>query len=795
MLEEKETNFSEIEKLETELTRVKSEMHEQERAFRKERIRMEGELLKTRAQYEAIEKSTIWKLSFPFRMIANCLKLRLYKNSITRLPYRFVSVWKNQGLKTALHMIRVKQEDYHEQKCSSKGYKKSKETQFEENKFKVSIIVPCYNHAQYLKRRLDSIYAQTYKNYEVILLDDASTDNSVSILKEYAAKHTDNTKLLLNSKNSGGVFYQWKKGISVSEGTLCWIAESDDFADANFLDVLTKFFFDDAVMLAYAHMNFWQGNGMSAFTYEQYLSPIDNNVWKKMYVRSAYEEVKDGLGIKNVIPNASGVVFRKPDSNFELFGNSNFLNMKICGDWIFYLNIIAGGKVAYSPSTNNYFNLHEDSSSKITHTQDCYYNEHRMVAETIHSMYKDTQKALEKNYHIVRKYYFSTVENSSIEKFEELYDMQKVIANNQRKISILISIFAFSLGGGEIFPIRLANALKHLGYPVTIHCLRLYPKEPEVLKMLRKDIPIVYAQTGKEFKELLEHFKFDIINTHHQSNQHMISKLYEDTPACLKGIKHIATMHGMYENLPDEYILNYLPVIDRCVTIWTRVADKNLDAFEFADIYDEKKHVMIPNGIVIPDNFYVKRADLGISDVAFVLCLASRALPEKGWREAVEAVEIARAISQKDIHLILLGKGEMFDRLSEEGVPSYIHLLGFVSDTCQYYNISNMGILPSYFAGESMPLTIMESFSVGKPVISSVIGETPWLLQKGTETAGALFNLKDGKIPVEEVAQLIVDFSQQEALYKKACEIAVKKAKEYDIQSVTKQYLEIFLNK
>lgn len=50
----------------------------------------------------------------------------------------------------------------------------------------VSIIVPNYNHALYLRERLDSIYSQTYKKFEVILLDDASSDNSVEILTEYA---------------------------------------------------------------------------------------------------------------------------------------------------------------------------------------------------------------------------------------------------------------------------------------------------------------------------------------------------------------------------------------------------------------------------------------------------------------------------------------------------------------------------------------------------------------------------------------------------------------------------------
>lgn len=51
---------------------------------------------------------------------------------------------------------------------------------------KKSIIVPNYNHAKYLPKRLDSIVNQTFQNFEVILLDDCSTDNSLEIIEEYA---------------------------------------------------------------------------------------------------------------------------------------------------------------------------------------------------------------------------------------------------------------------------------------------------------------------------------------------------------------------------------------------------------------------------------------------------------------------------------------------------------------------------------------------------------------------------------------------------------------------------------
>ena len=53
---------------------------------------------------------------------------------------------------------------------------------------KVSIIVPNYNHSKFLEKRLDSIFNQTYKDFEIILLDDCSTDDSLKILNEYVTR-------------------------------------------------------------------------------------------------------------------------------------------------------------------------------------------------------------------------------------------------------------------------------------------------------------------------------------------------------------------------------------------------------------------------------------------------------------------------------------------------------------------------------------------------------------------------------------------------------------------------------
>lgn len=67
---------------------------------------------------------------------------------------------------------------------------------------KVSVILPNYNHGRFLKRRLDSIFDQTFQDLEVIFLDDASTDNSMEVFAQYAS-NPKIKKVLVNSRNSG----------------------------------------------------------------------------------------------------------------------------------------------------------------------------------------------------------------------------------------------------------------------------------------------------------------------------------------------------------------------------------------------------------------------------------------------------------------------------------------------------------------------------------------------------------------------------------------------------------------
>ena len=77
------------------------------------------------------------------------------------------------------------------------------------NKIEISIVVPCYNCEKYIEKNINSILNQTYKNFEVIYIDDGSEDNTLNILKEYEKKdirinviHTEN-KGVSSARNIG----------------------------------------------------------------------------------------------------------------------------------------------------------------------------------------------------------------------------------------------------------------------------------------------------------------------------------------------------------------------------------------------------------------------------------------------------------------------------------------------------------------------------------------------------------------------------------------------------------------
>ena len=101
----------------------------------------------------------------------------------------------------------------------------------------VSIVVPIYNVAPYLPRCLDSILSQTYKNFEAILVNDGSTDDSRKICEEYARK---DKRLILTNKKNGGLSSARNAGIEKASGSYITFVDSDDYIDDDYVSTLLE---------------------------------------------------------------------------------------------------------------------------------------------------------------------------------------------------------------------------------------------------------------------------------------------------------------------------------------------------------------------------------------------------------------------------------------------------------------------------------------------------------------------------------------------------------------------------
>ena len=105
----------------------------------------------------------------------------------------------------------------------------------------ISIIVPAYNVEKYIKACLDSIIIQTYSNFEVIVINDGSTDQTKKMLNEYES----NPKIRIFSQKNGGLSAARNQGLKLANGELVCFIDSDDSVKSDYLEKLVTPFIED----------------------------------------------------------------------------------------------------------------------------------------------------------------------------------------------------------------------------------------------------------------------------------------------------------------------------------------------------------------------------------------------------------------------------------------------------------------------------------------------------------------------------------------------------------------------
>ena len=216
----------------------------------------------------------------------------------------------------------------------------------------VSVIIPNYNHGRYLRERIDSVLNQDFRDFEVIILDDRSTDDSVNVISHYK-DHPHVNHIIVNEQNTGNTFIQWERGIQLAQGRYIWVAESDDVARPQLLGILvSELQRHPQAVVAYSHSQMIDSDGQ----------PMEKS-WHP-HGSSGKTEVFDGLLfnrqrmlVHNHIYNASMTVFRR-----DVFSQipTDYKDFRYCGDWLFWTYVCMHGQVIEVCKPLNLYRQHDN---------------------------------------------------------------------------------------------------------------------------------------------------------------------------------------------------------------------------------------------------------------------------------------------------------------------------------------------------------------------------------------------------------------------------------------------------
>lgn len=188
----------------------------------------------------------------------------------------------------------------------------------------ITIIVPVYNVQDYVKKCLLSICGQTYKNLEIIVVNDGSTDNSLAICQEIAR---DDQRIKILTKINGGLSSARNYGLDHASGELIAFVDSDDFVEPNMIDYLQSILLEQDADIAEVDFTITDLEDYAKkkrkplfriFSQEEALkeffsgNAIENNVWNKLYKKSVIKNIKF----------KEGYLYEDFPFNFEALSNS-----------------------------------------------------------------------------------------------------------------------------------------------------------------------------------------------------------------------------------------------------------------------------------------------------------------------------------------------------------------------------------------------------------------------------------------------------------------------------------------
>lgn len=387
---------------------------------------------------------------------------------------------------------------------------------------------------------------------------------------------------------------------------------------------------------------------------------------------------------------------------------------------------------------------------------------------------------------------------------------QKFVLSLAKELSKKHNIYIFSHANHKqkiqeaTFIYQLPDNIKIIYFPFILHLIKWLAFKIDYLILNKIKINLTLCRTITILflrQEISRHKKIDIINSHLFYSDSVVVNALSN----LK-IPIIVTDHGDYRNVTQhgdytwDDVSNVLEQIDGIIypcqynAKYLSKKIKNVRA----------KQAIIYNGFPMEDKkIYpeLARQKLGISENALVFGMVARGIPDKGWAEAIQAFDLLRKSLkekgiQKDIHLILVGGDDYLASLQRHWEPKLInsiHFVGYSSDPNYWVESFNVGLLPTYLIGESLPYSIIEYLAAGKPVIATKVGGIHEMMNYNRQIPGCLINLnQDGKADVFMILDAMLRYVNDYELLERHSLLAKQSFKKFDMQTCVEAYEFLF---
>ena len=633
----------------------------------------QSQLQQTQGKVDAIQSSKFWKLRekwFKFRRIIGIT------NDAQGLSLKTIyRTMENKIDLPKLFVVEIEQEKW------------------DQNLPLVSVIIPCYNYGQYVEEAIDSVLNQTFKNLEIIVVDDGSTDTyTIEVLDNL---NKPKTKLIRTTNQK--LPAARNNGIKEAQGKYICCLDADDILKPTYIEKCIILMEQENLDVCYSWI---QEFGYSDFIWQTREFILEDLIHQNCCVVSA--------------------LFRK--STWKKVGGFNEKMIHGYEDWDFWIKIAknAGrGKKINEPL----FLYRKHGRSMIDDAKEKHEFLCSKLRENHLELYKD-KYLVQKIQSNITNYIVTNAYDNITHSFSSNFE-----ASNS--ISILFLLPYLVIGGAEKVALDVIRACHRANYHTSVittvepsermgNMSEIYEKEVKELYQLPK-----LFSSKSQWKDFIFHIlKSRSINIIFLAGStygyELLSEIKQHFPH-IKVVNPIYLPFGQIDN--NKRFYDYIDV--------TILENQSLtDAMDWANPIKQK---VIQNGVDIEDFQPTVQSmilDSKITDEKFVISFIGRFSQQKC---PDVFLNILMRLQQYDnLNFIMAGDGELypeiFKLIQKFQLEDRVSLPGFINSK-EYLGLSNLLILPS--ESEGRPNIVLESLAMGVPVIASSVGGLPEIIQDG----------------------------------------------------------------